>query len=235
MQVEHLENPHKYTVYHLPRRRQAEMRRGALIGFALLGSLFIAAVSCAVSPPSAFPTMGLPLIYFGALIPLLVVLVPLLVVNVFYLWLSAASSRIVISEDSIEYHTTGYSLIVPASAIVSVAKRRRGRENIECLILNQSQFLGSHFLLWLSGNYALGNAIPIGNFDGWREDELGTALNRLAPHLFSPVSSPGLPAFTSSFVQPKLNVPSIVSTLFAPPVAGKSLAKPRPKPVVRRP
>lgn len=234
MEVEHLENPHKYAVYHLPRRRQAEMRRSALFGFTFLGSFALAAASCAVSQPLEFASSG-ALIYLGAFLPMLLVILPLPLVNSVYLWISARSSRIVISEHSIEYHTAGYSIIAPASSIAGVSKRMKGRDYIECLILDKSQFAGSHFLLWLTGDFILGNVIPIGNFYGWREGDLGIALNRLAPHLFPIVKPRALPAATSSYVQPKLNVLALVSTLFAPPVAGKSSAKPRPKPVVRRP
>jgi hypothetical protein len=227
MQVEHLENPHKYTVYHLPRRRQGEMRRASFIGFAVLAVLLAIASLVLPEPQNGFSAIS------GFLLQSLFY-TPFILPNAIYQWLSASSTRLVISEQAIEYHTVGYSIIASTGSVVGLKTRRSRSESIEYLVLKSSQFEGSAFWLWFSGQRDYGDTIPIGSFYGWREGEMGAALAHLAPHLFQPKAiSPGLPA--STYIQSGVDVSRVVSALFAKPVAGKSSAKPRPKPVVRRP
>jgi hypothetical protein len=227
MQVEHLENPHKYAVYHLPRRRQAEMRRGAFIAFAVLAVLLSVAALVLRESSGAFNCISVFLLQ-SAFYTLLIL--PYAI----HQWLSAHSTRLVISDQAIEYHTVGYSIIAPPESLVGIKTQRSRRETIEVLLLKNSQFEGSKFWFWFDGQFIYSERIPIGMFYGWREGDIGVTVAHFAPHLFPAKTLPPT-APPSTILQPGVNVSTIVSTLFAPPVAGKSLAKPSAKPVVRRP
>jgi hypothetical protein len=183
MHSEHLENPHKYTVYHLPRRRQLEMRRSAVVGIVVLGvALWVSWL--------VIPTSGDNLIYLAIYLLQAALYTPLMLLAVIFQWRGAPLTRLVISDQAIEYHTLGYSFVASPGAAVRIKKVRHGFKSLEVLVLKGAHFEGSKFWYWLNGRDAFGQRIPIGYFYGWREGEIGAALKHFAPHLFQPKTLP---------------------------------------------
>lgn len=206
---------HQYQVFHPSPMQRFLMRADAWLWMLLLGFVGLVVLAIKINQPdtaSLYFCMGL-WVY---------ILIRATMYNIYQLG-AAGRMRIVISEEVIEFHTFGYSIIGSWHNVSRIQKLKRGKQPVECLILNRSTFVGSSVWLWMGSGLSMRNAIPLGDFSfDWRSTPLGIAIYQHVPHLFvSQTPTPPTPVSLASRILSSDLPADIVHNLFSNPSQSK--------------
>lgn len=165
--------PNQFRVYKPPRAWQRRMRSTALIFPVFLLMVALAAVN-SIGDDLAHPIESIGLVFFLLYWGFVCVVAGS---NSVYQWFAGSQMRIVASDEVVEFHTYGYSVIGAWTNVSGITTLTRGKHAVECLMFQRCTITGSRLWVWLlTGNLAFVRAIPIGDFGDWRNSDFADEL-----------------------------------------------------------